>query len=135
MATGPYNQIFPQTAAKLKEALTEAVQATAATVGARIVDDTPVDTGRARANWHALINSDNPPVTDDADPSGNAAKQRIEGDVRRARLGDAISIANGVPYIEYLEAGSSQQAPAGMVARNRGAVVDLFNRNLRRLMA
>ena len=134
MATGPYNIILPQVLAKLKSAATASAQIAGATVGGKIVEDTPVDTGHARANWHVLINSDDPRVTDDVDPDGSATKARIEADARRLKLGDTLSIANSVSYIEILEHGGSDQAPNGMMNRNRSLVPAVFEREMKKAL-
>lgn len=83
----------------------------------QVVTRTPVDTGRARVSWQFGV---------DAEPEG----EEPEGDYRTklaahiAAASAKISaskaavwwIANHLEYIEYLEAGWSDQAPAGMVA-------------------
>lgn len=56
----------------------------------KIVDATPVDTGRARDGW----------------------------EIDEAPLGGITWIENSVPYIAELENGSSKQAPAGMVIKS-----------------
>jgi len=63
---------------------------------ASIRDETPVDTGTARDGW-------------------------TNKDV--AKLGDTGSIENLVPYIGWLEFGSDDTAPVGMVRRNIKRVV------------
>jgi len=56
----------------------------------RIAQRTPVDTGRARGGWQM----------EHTRPSSNVGR---------------VTISNQVPYIIYLEYGSSQKAPQGMV--------------------
>lgn len=58
----------------------------------RVVEDTPVDTGFARASWRPEVE-------------------------RRPDL-LAVMFFNGAAYIIYLEKGWSKQAPNGMVAKN-----------------
>lgn len=81
-----------------------------------LVKLTPVDTGRAKGNWFV---------------SSSERSNRSLGEFRRARqaitAGTAtihnvinqryptITISNNLPYIEKLEQGSSDQAPAGFV--------------------
>jgi len=65
-----------------------------------VVPRTPVDTGRARSGW----------TMDRRGPDGSFYKER-----RRFLGGVEGQIFNGVPYISYLELGSSQQAPSGFV--------------------
>ena len=101
----------------------------------KIVTRTPIDTGRAQASWRinpgeadpttepALANriqstglieiadpQEHPLYRDQALAVARSYQQRLTGrDV-------VIVISNNLYYIEELENGSSQQAPAGMVA-------------------
>lgn len=83
----------------------------------RIVLRTPVDTGRARANWVVSIGARTTLISRDAaDPTGRTTIEKGT----RLLLGYQSSItvawiSNGLPYILPLEYGSSKQAPAGMV--------------------
>lgn len=65
-----------------------------------VIPRTPVDTGRARAGW--TLERRGP------DNSYFRVNTRLFG-------GAEGQIFNGVPYISYLELGSSQQAPGGFV--------------------
>ena len=89
-----------------------------------IVLRTPVDSGRARSNWHVSLEF---PVTMEIGPhspgkggsTGAAnAEATIAAGTQTINLAPAfgiIFIANGLPYINRLEHGWSGQAPAGMV--------------------
>ena len=83
----------------------------------RIVLQTPVDTGRARANWLARRGFGSERVNNAArDRSGTSAIAAGSGILDRITLPyGLISIFNNVNYITFLEQGSSQQAPSGMV--------------------
>jgi len=82
----------------------------------RLVMRTPVDTGRARGNWQVTI----------AEPAENQVEVTDkEGDSTIAKGLAALTglpdyqvvwISNNVNYIEFLEHGSSKQAPEGMLA-------------------
>jgi len=83
----------------------------------RIMKRTPVDKGTARANWNV---SRGAPDTS-TDPAATIAdvgakRARNGGRIAGIRLfeGDTGYIANGLPYINALENGSSKQAPQGM---------------------
>lgn len=90
-------------------------------VTANLIEDTPVDTGWARANWVPSIgvSYDSPAVapSDPGQVSGQAAAQQaaVAGltgyKLRRGR----VFISNNVPYIRRLNDGSSKQAPRGFV--------------------
>lgn len=95
-------------------------------LGARIIMRTPVDTGRARANWVYGIGAPVLTTVDLVDRKGSvngsgagqsAAKDALlEGlSTFDASSEQSIFIVNSVPYIGRLEYGSSKQAPTGMV--------------------
>lgn len=82
----------------------------------RIIDRTPVDTGRARGNWTLNIGR---PV----EFSGPGTRRQVESMIRQAErtlerleFGKSVWIANGVEYIIWLEQGSSRKAAEGMVS-------------------
>lgn len=83
----------------------------------RLVEKTPVDTGRARANWQVDHTKAEPGGIEDTDPSGTGTIAQAAGIVAKLKAKDGIVyITNGLPYIEALEKGHSDQAPQGMVA-------------------
>lgn len=83
----------------------------------KIVMRTPVDTGRARASWQFSEGQDNAQVIPEGD-----YKDKIPGLIEEALSKIAVApatvwyISNHLDYIEPLEAGWSNQAPAGMVS-------------------
>lgn len=80
-----------------------------------IVLKTPVDTGRARANWFTSIGSPSINVTESTDPSGSSTIANSLSAISEA-TGNILWITNNLPYIYRLEfEGWSRQAPAGMV--------------------
>ena len=88
----------------------------------RIVYRTPVDTGRARANWQV---SNVSPNTNERkrfkknQPNAVATDTVARGqkNIDKNKEGQSIWLANNLPYIERLESGTwSKQAPQGMVA-------------------
>lgn len=97
----------------------KAVRATALAIDQRVVTSTPVDTGRARSNWIASLNT--PSRVGNREPlagPGSAGPAISEAQAVIARFGEddaSIWISNSVPYIELLNDGSSQQAPANFV--------------------
>ena len=70
----------------------------------RIKRDMPVDTGRARASWGHWDSSANSPDSTPADAH-----------YEETDAGLTIVQGSNVPYIEQLNEGHSQQAPAGFV--------------------
>lgn len=88
-------------------------------VSNRVVDMSPVDTGRFRSNWE--IGQDNVPDTFQPEtgpyPRGPEVKARLAAQTS-AITSDVkfIFLANTLPYAYRLEMeGWSQQAPAGML--------------------
>ena len=81
----------------------------------RVIVNTPVDTGRARANWQVAINSVPTGTLELSDKDGTAAISAADAEVSGLKAGDTIHLVNNLPYIQKLEDGSSTQAPAGMV--------------------
>jgi hypothetical protein len=82
-----------------------------------VVKGTPVDTGRARGNWQCTIGNRASTATEHTDKSGSGSISEIVATVP-AKSGSVVWLTNNVPYIQKLEYGSSQQAPAGMVRIN-----------------
>lgn len=79
---------------------------------------TPVDTGRARANWIASIGAPATEADRAPDKSGQVALNEAQRVVARYAPGQGgIYITNNVEYIEPLDQGSSSQAPNGMTAQ------------------
>jgi hypothetical protein len=80
-----------------------------------IVLKTPVDTGRARANWFTSIGNPTDNITESTDASGSSTIAGSLGAISKAP-GNVLWITNNLPYIYRLEfEGWSRQAPAGMV--------------------
>ena len=108
---------------KLKENPDKFIRSFALEVVGRIVKRTPVDTGRARGNWHMSIDAPDWSVTDATDKlplhslPGPAKALEFKGVANTATFGKPVWICNGLPYIKRLEDGWSEQArnPNGMV--------------------
>ena len=92
-----------------------------AIAGAAIVADqvlvlgTPVDTGRARAAWQVSFGSPNlniPPESE-VDKPGNNTLAKNRRRILEFRVGGEMFLSNAVPYIGFLDQGSSKQAPEG----------------------
>jgi len=81
-----------------------------------VVLRTPVDTGRARANWQVANGSAPEGAVDATDPSGGRTLSQGQSVIQDVRPFDKSYIVNNLDYIVFLEEGSSAQAPEGMVA-------------------
>lgn len=90
-------------------------------VTANLIETTPVDLGWARANWvPSITQAYEANVGQPNDPSDVSAARRRQAEGRAGLLGykltrGPIFVTNNVPYIQKLNEGSSQQAPAGFV--------------------
>lgn len=92
-----------------------------------IVLSTPVDTGRARANWYPSFSEPSPAVNvNEFDKGGNAAVQRLTSFITKSPIGNTVWMTNNLHYIEKLEHGHSKQAPNGMVAMNMARIVSKY---------
>jgi hypothetical protein len=93
----------------------ETVRRAAIAADQTVVLATPVDTGRARANWITSIGSPVLRATEGTDPSGASTISEGRQVIGSWKVGAGpIYIANSVPYIIPLDEGSSAQAPNGM---------------------
>lgn len=117
---------------KIKRRTQAAIVAYGVQVLTELIEQTPIKSGQARANWKVNINkrddvfielretialqrrvatADTPPdyfSTDDALLYGTSQAQAWES-------GDVMYIYNNAPYIERLNQGYSPQAPAGYI--------------------
>jgi hypothetical protein len=109
-------------------------------MGGIIAQMTPVDTGRATANWTASINAPHakPRQRYDQTITAKPTKEQMENDLEMLKFGDDAYLSNastgefdpetgrniqfgertGEGYIIQLEKGKSKQAPNGMVLIN-----------------
>lgn len=102
-------------AAQAKENAQQVVRKVAGDALAKVVLRTPVDTGRARANWVTTYGNPSFVATAKVDKTGEGTILKGQGTIRRAPAGETIYIINSLPYAIPLEYGHSKQAPAGMV--------------------
>ena len=114
-----------------------------------VIKDTPVDTGRARANWQTEINAPKTNELNTTDKTGAGAKAEVVGKANASRWGDALHLTNNLPYIFKLEYGGypnpprttsgktvngfSKQAPQGMFRRNILRITAIVKKHARRL--
>ena len=97
-----FNRAALQLEAEMLEAVEIEFKSIAFEFLARVQLGTPVDTGRARANWGLV---DSAPGTTEDNPVVSVTKDGI----------NVIFLYNNLPYIISLEMGSSQQAPSGFI--------------------
>ena len=94
---------------------------------ARLIDKTPVDTGRARGAWIVTVGQ---PSMFKPGPGVVISAEQAQSRGAKA-LGplssfDIVYITNNVEYIEKLERGTSTQAPHGMLSSTVAELSALF---------
>lgn len=96
---------------------------------ANLTDDpakggTPIDTEHARSNWVPSIGTPYTGISGSRKSVSYAAQSAGVAAVQRYRIEQgSLFLANNVPYLAYLDQGSSQQAPAGFVEKAINAAV------------
>lgn len=101
----------------------QVVRKTTAELAKKVVEKTPVDTGRARANWQFGDGAMTSGTLDETDKTGDPTKDRLEEEILRSRVGGVTYIQNNLPYALRLEYGWSRiQAPNGMVRTSMAEV-------------
>jgi hypothetical protein len=101
-------------AADVEPAVDDTLRKVALVANQTVIMATPVDTGRARANWQISIDTELTGEVDSTDAQGALARNQ---EVIRGYRNGAIILQNNVPYIGALNNGSSAQAPAGFVEK------------------
>lgn len=111
---------------KTNLSMEEAVISVCSQVSKSVIEKTPVDTGRAKANWIATIGTMNTKTVNTVDKSGKNSIAKANAIAKKA-AGNIFYLTNNLPYIRKLEYGSyskgpktnnkgfSLQAPNGMV--------------------
>ena len=111
-----FNKELDDFAKKVPEQLTLLQKKVVLEALRRLVMRTPVDTGRARANWQVTIA--NPAEDQISVTDSEGAATIAKGLAALVGLPDnqIVWISNNVDYIEKLEHGGSGQAPEGMLS-------------------
>jgi hypothetical protein len=112
------------TAKRMEGGVEALIRKIALTADQIVVQETPVDTGRAKSNWIATIGAPSTtpiPAYDEGDQGSTAAANEQQAYDQAAaviagyRLGQTICMSNSLPYIGRLNDGYSAQAPAEYV--------------------
>lgn len=107
----------------------DAVRGTTIKLFSAIVDSSPVDEGRFRANWFATGQQPSTKVTFNTDKSGSNTKDAIDSKIEGLNDWSVFTLTNNLPYAEKIEYGGyndgpkttggySKQAPSGVVRTN-----------------
>jgi len=81
----------------------------------RVIQKSPVDTGRFKGNWQVAIGSVPSGTVEIDDKEGTATIAKVTAATLELKAGQTIYLVNNLPYANRLEYGHSKQAPNGMV--------------------
>jgi len=100
---------------KAKAAPRDVVRKIGIDIATSLINKSPVDTGRFKANWNVSFGYVDPLTTPSTDKGGGRTRERIRIQLNGWQGGDTIYLTNSLPYAIPLEYGHSKQAPLGMV--------------------
>lgn len=92
-----------------------------------VVLKTPVAEGRARANWGVELGTWTAQVNDNYDKNGMPTINAGQSIIQNSKAYEVVYLSNSLPYINRLENGWSQQAPAGMVTVTLAEIEAMFS--------
>lgn len=84
-------------------------------IAQRVIERSPVDTGRFRGNWVCAMHAPAGITRPTTDKDGGETLGAVSAALSGWQAGQTIYITNHLPYAYRLEHGWSQQAPHGMV--------------------
>lgn len=121
-----------------KDANIGAVRATLLGMARKVIQDTPVDTGRLKNNWYASNRGLGRQSTKATDASGTNSLKRVVAALQKLKAGQTFYLYNNLPYARVVEYGLypnppknptgktvngfSKQAPSGMLRINFNSV-------------
>lgn len=115
------NKRFDKVAERLGLSVVTVQKKIAFDIFADLVEQTPVDTGRAMNNWNISVGTADRSVKEEGgSPAGiQGAKEGIAAaTLAGLKPFSTVWISNSLPYIVFLNEGSSDQAPSGFVERS-----------------
>jgi len=128
---GEFNRLMQKLGPHIADEFNDVATGLVLRLWREITARTPVDTGRARANWQ--LGSEAGSKTIDSGFSKHQVPVPAASSVAEMSMSDRKWIFNNLPYIERLEAGSSNQAPTGMVADSLAMVNSYLEAELERI--
>jgi hypothetical protein len=109
---GSFADQIARFAAETKDKADAVVHETVLDVGQRLIDRSPIDTGRFKSNWRYGLETPDRHTTTET----NQRKLQNTEELPKAAGGFVHYVTNSLPYGPALERGHSKQAPQGMVA-------------------
>lgn len=119
---------FSRRAKRTQKNVDKLVKKTALAIHQQVVLATPVDTGRARGNWHIGLDSPVRAETSELDPIGSATISAGQAVIARHNAGQDVFVSNNVDYIGALNDGWSAQAPAMFIEQAMQRGVDIVRK-------
>jgi len=121
---------------RFDKGLANATAATLLAVTTQVIKGTPVDTGRAKANWQATINRPANGTVTSNDTSGRDSSGKTGKDAQVVitnAVGKVYHLTNNVPYIGILEfvPNYSKQMPHGWVRKAVKKFKKVYRQNLK----
>jgi len=115
---------------KFDKRLHNATVATLLNVTTQVIKGTPVDTGRAKANWQATINTSANGTVESTDTSASGGKTlKTAVPVIKQSIGQVYHLTNNVRYIGVLE--FSSKTKKGWVRKAVKQFNKILDRNIR----
>ena len=128
-------------AKKAKMSNDKALRSASIKLFSAIITESPVDTGRFRANWMVSNGQPSTATTTEVDtsPCGEETKNKVEQYITGVKDVYAFTLANNLPYAHVIEYGGypgdgpntvggfSKQAPQGVVRVNIARFEQLLN--------
>lgn len=96
-------------------AIEQTVQDVIIQIGESVINLSPVDTGRFKANWQFTVDQPSNKSLIEYDKEGSEAIGRLVAAVNTMELGQKAFIVNNLVYSIPLEYGYSKKAPSGIV--------------------
>lgn len=121
---------------KAKANQEQVIRAVSLRILARLVQMSPVDTGRFRGNWLVGFNNAPDGTSEEVDRDGTQTIARGGLVIEQFKVGmTAVYFTNNLPYAYQLEMGHSQQAPGGMVRITAAEFQQFFDAAAREVKA
>ena len=112
---------FSQSGDNLEKQFNDSIVKVALDIDRRVVNRTPVDTGRAKGNWIASVGI---PDTRQLKVGGQDSISQAKSTLSNFKGFKKIIIQNNLPYIQRLNDGWSLQAPPGYIQAEMQSVVE-----------
>lgn len=116
---GDFSLAFQNINDKTEQQLNRIIKKSVFDLTSAIIQDTPVDTGRLRANWLVSFNTPIDAELKLEDKEGSATIAKAKALIGGSKVPLVYWINNNLPYANHIEYGGSKlKAPQGMVRIN-----------------